>query len=117
MKLIRTALWLSVVVLMLPTDGQQQEKLYKTAADAATHAATFCERNKAVCAKGGEYWSVFQQKLQFGTKMVVDLASERMFGRSNAAPAATAIAPASQTLTPADMAPAWRGQQQGRSGA
>ena len=48
MKLIRTALWLSVVVLMLPTDGQQQEKLYKTAADAATHAATFCERNKAV---------------------------------------------------------------------
>ncbi len=115
MKLIRTAFWLSLVVLLLPTDGQQQEKLYKTAADAATHAATFCERNKGVCIKGSEYWSVFQQKLQFGSKMVVDLATERMFGRTNPAPAA-AIAPANHTLTPADMAPAWRGQQ-ARSGA
>ena len=116
MKLIRTAFWLSLVVLLLPADGQQQDKLYKVASDAASHAATFCERNKGVCAKGGEYWSVFQQKLQFGTKVVVDLATERMFGRSSPASApVTAVAPAGHTLTPADMTPGWRGQQ-GRSG-
>ena len=108
MKLIRTAFWLSLVVLLLPTDGQQQEKLYKSAVDAASHAATFCDRNKGFCSKGGEYWSVFQQKLQFGTKLVVELATERFFGRSGTAPAAL-VAPASHTLTPADMAPTWRG--------
>ena len=114
MTLIRTAFWLSLVVLLLPADANQQENLYKTASNAATHAATFCDRNASVCAKGSEYWGTFKRKLDFGTKLVVELVSERVFGASRAGSAA--VTPASNTLTPNDMTPAWRGRQ-GRSGA
>ena len=74
MTLIRTAFWLSLVVLLLPTDAQQQEKLYKTASDAASQAATFCDRNGKICSKGSEYWGTFQRKLEFGSRLAVDLA-------------------------------------------
>lgn len=104
MFLIRTAFWLSLVVLLLPTDARQQAKLYAAASDAATQAATFCDRNKGVCDKGSQYWAVFQTKLEFGTRMAMDLAAERVFGRSSK-PEAVA---AGHTLTPADMAPSWR---------
>ena len=114
MTLIRTAFWLSLVVLLLPTDAHQQEKLYKTASDAAIHAATFCERNQTLCVKGSQYWGTFKQKFEFGSRLAIDLVSERVFGVSR--PAATAATPASHTLTPNDMTPAWRGPQV-RSGA
>ena len=114
MTLIRTAFWLSLVVLLLPADAGQQEKLYKTASTAATNAATFCDRNAAVCAKGTAYWGTFKQKLDFGAKLVVDVVSERVFGPSRTGTAS--MTPASNTLTPHDVKPAWRGQH-GRSGA
>ena len=122
MTLIRTAFWLSLVVLLLPTDAQQQEKLYKTASDAASQAATFCDRNGKICSKGSEYWGTFQRKLEFGSRLAVDLASERLLGRSRQANAAIpahsaagGLAPVGHALTPSDLAPAWRSVQ-GRSG-
>ena len=113
MTLLRTAFLLSLVVLLLPTDPRQQEKLYNTASDAATHAATFCDRNRSVCVRSAEYWGTFKQKLEFGGRLAIDLVSQRLLGASR--PAAKAIEPASHTLTPNDMTPAWRGPT--RSGA
>ena len=122
MTLIRTAFWLSLVVLLLPTDAHQQEKLYKTASDAASQAATFCERNGTICSKGSEYWGTFQRKFEFGSRLAVDLVSERVLGRSRQANAGVAaqgstgaLAPAGHTLTPSDLTPAWR-TNLGRSG-
>ena len=110
MFLFRTVFWLSLVVLVLPTDAQQQARLYNTASEAAHHAATFCHRNAATCAKSAELWAAFRQKLEFGARMAVDIATERM----NAQPA---VQPVSGTLSPSDLAPAWRGPKPTRSGA
>lgn len=110
MFLFRTVFWLSLVVLVLPTDAQQQAKLYATVSTAAHQAATFCDRNKDVCAKGAEYWAVFRTKLEFGARMAFDVASERMQGQAAERPAAPAFKPTSGTLTPDDMAGAWRGR-------
>jgi hypothetical protein len=43
-------------------------------------AATFCDRNAALCAQGAQYWAVFRTKLEFGAKLVFDMASERLLG-------------------------------------
>jgi hypothetical protein len=123
MFLIRIAFWLGLIVLLLPTDPRQQEKLAATAAGAAQKAATFCDRNAAMCARGAEYWAVFKQKLEFGGKLAYDLALERVAkpaATETAAPATTApparTDKARGTLTPADMAPEWRGKT-ARSGS
>ena len=112
MFLIRTAFWLSLVVLVLPTDAQQQQKLYATASSAATQAATFCDRNRAICTQGAQYWAKFQKKLEFGTRMAIDLVSERITGNR---PQQSAVLPVENTLSREDLQPAWR-RQPGRAG-
>jgi hypothetical protein len=112
MFLIRTAFWLSLVVLMLPTDARQQERLYQSASAAVQHASTFCERNADLCARGAEHWATFRQKLDFGARMAFDIASERLSGKPReAAP----TQPTSGSLKPEDMQPACRGK--GKVGA
>lgn len=126
MFLFRTAFWLGVVVLVLPTDAQQQEKLYKSVSNVAHRAATFCDRNPAMCQRGSEAWGTFKQKLEFGVRVAMDVATERMQPKdaAPAGPARTSLQPALQgpsvahpqpasTLTPTDLAPAWRGKRQG----
>lgn len=108
MFLIRTLFWLSLVVLLLPSDPDQQERLYKTAASAATQASTFCDRNADVCDKGVAYWAAFRKKLDFGARMAMDIASERLLGTPRARePMPHTVG----TLAPADREPAWRGRQ------
>ncbi len=115
MFIIRTAFWLSLVVLLLPTDAQQQQKLYANVSYVAHRAATFCDRNQELCATGARHWATFQRKLEFGARMAVDLASERMLGAKER-PAVTALPTAGDTLTPADLQPAFR-RSEGRTGA
>lgn len=107
MFLIRTAFWLSLVVLLLPTDARQQERLYQSASAAVQHATTFCERNAELCARGAEHWATFRQKLDFGARMAMDIASERLLGKPRGGAAAE---PTSGGLTPEDLQPAWRGK-------
>lgn len=120
MFFIRTAFWLGVVVLVLPTDAQQQARLAQKASTAVTHVATFCDRNPKTCETGAEYWGLFVKKAEFGARLAWDLMNERS-GKA-ATGAQEPIAPASHaqpeargTLTPTDMQPAWRGTK--RTGA
>jgi len=108
MFLFRTVFWLSLVVLVLPTDSQQQAKLYATVSTAAHQAATFCDRNQDMCAKGAAHWATFRSKLEFGARMAMDIATERMQGEARERPSG-AVKPVSGTLTPHDLGPAWRG--------
>ncbi len=80
MFLIRMALWVGLIVLLLPSDKERQAQLYRTASDAVHKAATFCDRNAALCEQGAKHWTVFRAKLEFGTKLVFDMASERLLG-------------------------------------
>lgn len=109
MFLFRTVFWLSLVVLVLPTDAQQQARLYSSVAHAAHQTATVCDRHAALCAKGAEFWVTFRTKLEFGARMVVDIATERLQAQQPESPAG-AVKPARGTLTPDDLAPQWRGR-------
>ena len=124
MFLIRTAFWVGLAVLLLPTDERQQARLYGTAVATVERVTTFCDRNAQACAAGAELWATFVKKAEFGARVAIDLVSSG--GRKDEDAASPRTQPASVkakpeprptpaargTLTPADMAPAWRGQVQ-----
>jgi hypothetical protein len=118
MFLIRVAFWLGLVVLLLPTDARQQARLYSAAANTVERVTTFCDRSPKVCAAGAELWAAFLKKAEFGVRLAVDLATSsthkeadppaEVSGHTGRVPVR---APQPRgTLTPRDLAPAWRGE-------
>lgn len=123
--LIRTAFWLMIIVLLLPTDAQQRSEVYGTAQAAVNDVATFCDRNPETCARGKDAFSVFVQKAQFGARMLMDLINNRSGadddldspGQNARSPEPSALfAPArfdmsasQDTLRPEDREEAWSG--------
>ena len=71
MFLIRTAFWLTIVILLLPTDERQQSQIYGTAKAAVQDVTGFCGRNPETCAKSKDVFHVFVQKAQFGARMLM----------------------------------------------
>lgn len=76
MFLIRTAFWLTLIILLLPTNEQEQRNVYGTAEAAVKDMKSFCTRNPQVCEKSSEALDIFAQKAQFGAKMVMDFISD-----------------------------------------
>jgi hypothetical protein len=117
MFLFRLMFWVGVALLVLPSDEQQQARLYGTVVSAYERATTFCDRNADTCASASEAWDSVRKKAEFGYKLARDLASKR--GGSEEA----SVMPSSGfgkvdsrgTLSPMDMQPSWRGP--GRTGA
>jgi hypothetical protein len=127
MFLIRTAFWLMIIVLLLPTDDQQRSEVYGTAQAAVNDVATFCDRNPETCAKGKDAFGVLVQKAQFGARMLIDLvngtksAGETEGGTGTSDPTQNAgtnfpfepsrLAPdgSQDTLNPDDRDEAWGG--------
>ena len=124
MFLIRVAFWVGVVVVLLPTDERQQARVYGTAVATVERVTTFCDRNAQACAAGAELWATFVKKAEFGARMAIDLATsggrkdEDATSRSQPTsakvkpeprPEAKVPAAVRGTLTPSDLAPAWRG--------
>jgi hypothetical protein len=71
MFLIRTVFWLVILVLLLPTNEQQQSQVYGTAEAAVKDVSGFCERNPSVCATGKDAFAVFMHKARFGAEMLM----------------------------------------------
>jgi hypothetical protein len=117
--LIRTAFWLMIIVLLLPTDEQQRNEVYGTAQAAVHDVATFCDRNPETCARGKDAFAVLLQKAQFGARMLMDLINGRgedeigdMPGseaRPLFEPARFDMSAAQDTLRPEDREEAWMG--------
>ena len=110
--LIRTAFWLSVVVLLLPADPQTGDEAPRVnaiealtaARTAVTDLSAFCDRNPQVCATGSTAFQIFTQKVRYGAHMLYDY-----FDRT---PASTDA----DTLKRDDIDPSWRGPaREGRS--
>ena len=126
--LLRMAFWLTVILALLPSGGSQPTpKVNVSAIEAMSAAAatvtdmrSFCERQPDVCSVGSQAAAGIGLRAQAGAKMLYDyfsehLGSHRAGGEVNAAagnpiPMPTAR-PSQQTLSPADLAPAWRGPQ------
>jgi hypothetical protein len=118
MGLLRIATIVAVGVALLPSDHDQQQRLYERAGAAAQWAYTFCDRNPGTCARGSELWSQFVAKAQFGAKLAYDMMSERQSGEKTAAnqdndrPYKPAMLEREMgTLTPLDKEPSWRGKK------
>ena len=113
MFFVKLAFWLGVVVLLLPSDEQQQARLYGNATTAVERVTTFCDRNARTCTMGAEAWSTFLKKAEFGARLVGDLISPsaRQPGVDGPQPPPvnTNGKYSQGTLSPMDMQPAWRG--------
>ncbi|GBD49106.1 DUF5330 domain-containing protein [Methylopila sp. Yamaguchi] len=122
MFLIRTAFWISVLLLVLPLggamkgDGPNAEERASIDAMAALAAAgatisdmrSFCERQPDACDVGSKALQVMSDRARNGAAMIQDYLG------SEGAPAAPAKAVSTatggrDTLTPADRKPSWRG--------
>jgi len=104
--LVRAAFWLSLIILLMPTDERPQERLSGTAAAAVEQAATFCERNPSTCAAGAELWAIYLRKAEFALQLATKLVSDWLT-KGNAKYAPTATNASDQTLRPAlDPSPA-----------
>jgi len=117
MFLIRTAFWLTLLLLILPIDIERDESAEQPtistfqaigAAQSVIHdISTFCERNAATCETGGAALTHLGQKARASAKIVYDYLDD--------SPAIDSTAEAPQpdapqdTLTAADRQPVWHG--------
>jgi hypothetical protein len=91
MFLIRTAFWLLILVLMLPTDRDQQDKIYGTAQAAMNDVAGFCDRNPQTCATSHDAFDVLVHKAQYGAQMVMNLVEGKTAAFGNRLPEPVAM--------------------------
>jgi hypothetical protein len=117
--LVKVAFWLTVVLVLLPTggskdnNGQNQSQVSATDAVSAASAAVsdarqFCVRQPDACAIGSQVAVSLGQKAQAGAKMLYDFLTDKLGPQSNGQTASSLTGPSQNTLTPADLAPAWR---------
>src|SRR5208283_5662445 len=134
--LLRMAFWLGLVLVLLPS-GSVQPNASRTevgASEALSAASAtvgdlrgFCTRQPDACTVGSQVATAIGYKAQAGAKMLYDFLSEALAPRETGSlprnagqhggVAKTALDKSSpdrasqNTLTPGDLAPAWRGPQ------
>ncbi len=128
MFLLRAAFWLTVVALLLPTGRSSTPapasqvgavEAVSAAGAAVSDMSQFCTRQPNACVVGSQAAVAVGQRAQAGVKMLYELVTERLgSGEGETAPAKTPDRPAGptakpshNTLTPTDVAPAWRGPE------
>jgi len=109
------AFWIGVVLVLLPSAGSQPvPKSQVGAADAVSAAKaavsdlrSFCERQAEACTVGSQAAVAIGHRAQAGAKMLYEFLNEQL-GPSETG-TVRAATPSQNTLTPADLEPAWRG--------
>jgi Family of unknown function (DUF5330) len=132
--LLRMAFWLGLVLVLLPSgSAQPNSSRTEVGASEAISAASatvgdlrgFCARQPDACTVGSQVATAIGYKAQAGAKMLYDFLREalapretgsltsgapRGVGSAKATPEKSSLERTSQsTLTPSDLAPAWRG--------
>ncbi len=129
--LLRMAFWLGVVLILLPSGSQRQSDAPKVGAAQAISAASatvhdlsgFCARQPEACSVGSEVAIQLGYKAQAGAKMLYDFLTDSLAPRETGTlkPVTGDRQAAEQgsqdTLTPADLQPAWRGPKARKVGA
>ena len=120
--LIRTAFWLSIVVMLLPTPQSMKVPDSNIGATQAISAASatvsdmrqFCARQPDACEVGSAALTQFGHKAQASAKWVYDFLTEKLGDNTASVARQPKTAPAEldgsqNTLTASDTAPAFRG--------
>jgi hypothetical protein len=109
MFLIRTAFWLSVVIMLIPADPQSETpaprvtmfEAFSSARAVAADLSNFCARNPDVCTTGAAAFEVFAEKAQTGARL--------LFRYLDGTAGTRGPDDDQGTLTEGDRAPAWQG--------
>jgi hypothetical protein len=127
--LLRMAFWLSIVLILLPSGSSQPTQAPNdVGASEAISAASatvqdmrgFCTRQPDACSVGSQVAVSLGYRAQAGAKMLYDFLTETLASHDgNSASRTGSITKAAQTpvsasqntLSPADLMPAWRGPQ------
>jgi hypothetical protein len=117
--LLRTAFWLSIVVMLLPTpdsiktpDGVGAAKAVSAASATMSDMGRFCARQPEACEVGSQALTQFGHKAQASAKWVYEFLTEKLGDNTAARPAKATPADldgSQNTLTASDTAPAFRG--------
>ena len=119
--LMRTAFWLSIVILLLPAPESMKSESGVGAAQAVSAASAtfsdmshFCARQPDACQVGSQALTHFGHKAQASAKWLYDMLTSKSGSAQTPAEPAKAVAEtdSQNTLTPADTTPAWRGTGQ-----
>lgn len=130
--LIKTAFWLTIVILLLPIPEDQQNASGPmiSASDAISVLSTalndargFCTRNPDACVTSAAAVQTFGTRAQYASKMLHDFITDKLDETRNltpppgsraqpqadpAHPAVRNIRAGQDTLNPQDLEPAWR---------
>lgn len=121
--LIKAAFWLTIVVLLLPSDRTKEQSHAQVsplealgAAQAAVEDASgFCTRNPSACEVGSQALQNFGEKAQYGAKLLYEFLTAKFSDDKSAQTTTGSIRmppkPGEHTLTPADLEPAWSGPE------
>lgn len=130
--LVRTTFWLVVILALLPSGGSEPTPKINVSAIEAMSAAKstvtdmrgFCERQPDACAVGSQTAVAIGHRAQAGAKMLYDYLNEHLGPSDTGTVTATGktvplppARPSQHTLSPADVAPPWRGPQPPRKEA
>jgi Family of unknown function (DUF5330) len=126
--LLRMAFWLGIVLILLPGAPQHGPSTSGVGAADAVSAASatvhdlkgFCAREPDACTVGSEFATSMGYRAQAGAKMLYDFLTEALASHETTSQVGERIKSAANrpspqqrgsqnTLTPADLAPAWRG--------
>lgn len=127
MFFVKTAFWIFLIILLLPSNGQEKFEFYAVAERTIADIGGFCTRNPDVCEKTSGMVDGVVQKLRTTTEMIEDAlrdsgiaaarrdqaedrpAPER-HGQLDGDPNMGATSSMSvDTLTSEDLRPAWQG--------
>lgn len=127
MFFLKAAFWIVVILLLLPTDGQDRYALYTAAQRTISDIGGFCARNPEVCDMVSSAADNVGRKLQTATDSIEDMLRDAGIGVERSAPLdsdpayhdrhgaarsgdrTTTSSVPGDTLTPMDRAHAWNG--------
>jgi hypothetical protein len=124
--LLRMTFWLGLVLILLPSGASERaapaNQVNASEAISAASATVgdlrqFCTRQPDACIVGSHVATQLGYKAQAGAKMLYDFLTEALAHKEpskDSTGSVSAMRPSAQnasqnTLTPADLAPAWRG--------
>jgi hypothetical protein len=137
MFLLRMAFWLAVVLALLPSfgpkasapalasvegTGVEATEAVAAASETLGDMIQFCSRQPNACAAGVHLASAIGQRAQAGAKMIYGMVGEKLAktggtGDDGRTVNATDMKVSQNTLSSADLTPAWRGPRQKDKGA
>lgn len=126
MFFVKAGFWILVIILLLPSNGQERYDLYATAQRTVADIGSFCTRNPDVCEKTSSAASGALNKLKTAAESIEDMLRDAGIGarreikddapqdrerqgQLDGDPRMTTSSMAGNTLKPDDLRPSWRG--------